>query len=169
MTFADATTGGFIAGNIVTALLLLLVIAVAAWAGFGCNYDAYSVLGRRRSVALILCCIPLIIAAYVWSTWPLRGRHLLRRERHARGARQGRQHADLALQEVLRLRHGTRGAGLGLQVERKESMIAELSEHMIRKAIRDAVARALAAGWTAEQVQDEVAYAITVLQMETVR
>jgi hypothetical protein len=70
MTFADATTGGFIAGNIVTALLLLLVIAVAAWAGFGCNYDAYSVLGRRRSVALILCCIPLIIAAYVWSTWP---------------------------------------------------------------------------------------------------
>jgi hypothetical protein len=48
-------------------------------------------------------------------------------------------------------------------------MIAELSEHMIRKAIRDAVARALAAGWTAEQVQDEVAYAITVLQMETVR
>jgi hypothetical protein len=48
-------------------------------------------------------------------------------------------------------------------------MIAELSEHVIRKAIGAAVARALAAGWTAEQVQDEVAYAITVLQMETVR
>jgi hypothetical protein len=44
-----------------------------------------------------------------------------------------------------------------------------ITEHLIRRAIRDAVARALAAGWTAEQVQDEVAYAITVLQMETVR
>jgi hypothetical protein len=44
-----------------------------------------------------------------------------------------------------------------------------IAEHLIRKAIRDAVARALAAGWAAEHVQDEVAYAITVLQMETVR
>jgi hypothetical protein len=47
--------------------------------------------------------------------------------------------------------------------------ISTIPEHLIRKAIRDAVARALAAGWTAEQVQDEVAYAITVLEMEPVR
>jgi hypothetical protein len=44
-----------------------------------------------------------------------------------------------------------------------------IAEHLIRKALRAAVARALAAGWTAENVQDEVAYAITVLEMEGTR
>jgi hypothetical protein len=44
-----------------------------------------------------------------------------------------------------------------------------IAEHLIRKALRAAVARALRRAGRLSNVQDEVAYAITVLQMEGTR